>query len=428
MEAHLRVGDVVELVIEKLVFGGEGFGRHAGRAVFVPFTAPGERVRARITRVEKGWARGAIETVLVASRDRRSPPCPHFGACGGCQLQHLEHRAQLAAKAEFVREALRRIGKIAWDREIEVRSASELGYRSRAELQIARDASGRGSIGYFAASSHDVCAVDRCPILAPELEREVRELRAHPERIPADAARVHLAAGDGGARAEFDDDRGEPARELPAEQRQPHGAEQREPHSTEPLESHSSRPLVQRIRGLDYRLDARSFFQANRDLVGPLIDVSVADSCGSVAIDLYSGVGLFSLALARSFTAVLAIEGDPVASELGRVNARENQLANVMCESLPVEEWLESRARARVRPDLVLLDPPRAGAGARVIDGILRLEPAAITYVSCDPTTLARDLARLVDREWRVASIDALDMFPQTYHVETVARLERASS
>lgn len=401
MTEPLRVGDVVDVEIEKLVFGGEGFARHLGRALFVPFTAPGERVRVRITRVDRSWARGVVEAISTASSSRRSAPCGYFGRCGGCQLQHLEYPAQLETKAEFVREALRRIGKIEWESGIEVLAAAELGYRSRAELQIERDASSVTGIGYFASGSHRVTDVESCPILAPGLERALERLRAERERLPVEATRVHLAAGDEHESLAFVDANDDV---VPG-----HGEIAR---------------VVQRVSSFDLRFDTRSFFQANRLLVGQLVEVAVRESKGTLAIDLYAGVGLFSLPLARRFTAVLAVEESSSSSELCAENARANGVANLKCEAISVEEWLERVAKKRSRPDLVFLDPPRSGAGRRVIDGILRLEPKAITYVSCDPTTLARDLRLLIDRGWRIESIVALDMFPQTYHVETVVRLE----
>jgi 23S rRNA (uracil1939-C5)-methyltransferase len=422
MSEPLRIGDSVELEIEKIVFGGEGFGRCDGRAIFVPFSAPGDRVRAAITRVESSWARARLESLVVASPARRPAPCAHFGVCGGCQLQHLEHAAQLDAKRAFVIEALKRIGKIEFPGEIGIRSARELGYRSRAELQIARDESGAAKLGYFAAGSHEVGLVEQCPILAPELERELGRVNTGAVHVPPNAARVHMAAGDRGAKLVFTDETDvalSPVRE-----------------NVDDDASRSSRERIeQRVAGFDFRFDARSFFQANRSLIDELVKVAVGERNGSIAIDLYAGAGLFSLPLARRFASVTAVEGDEAASALCAENAHANGVTNVRCEARAVEEWLALAAKngaapgsaVRMRPDLVLLDPPRSGAGRGVLEGIVHLEPAAIAYVSCDPATLARDLRRLVDRGFRIESIEALDMFPQTYHVETVAQLVRDS-
>jgi 23S rRNA (uracil1939-C5)-methyltransferase len=397
MNHTLQVGDVVDVDIEKLVYGGDGFARVDGRALFVPFAAPSERVRVRVTRVERSLARGVVDAILAPSPDRRAPPCEHFGTCGACQLQHLEYRAQLTVKAELVREALRRIGKIEWTRDIEVRHAAELGYRSRAELQIARDGARATRLGYFRAGSHEVCDVEACPILAPALDRERARVRSGLARIAAEAARVHVAIGDG-----------EPVAVLVDAAEKPLGAVE---------------TLTRRAAGFELRFDALSFFQSNGLLVDELVDAVVSPHRGELAVDLYAGVGLFALPLARRFRAVLAVEESERAARLCSENARSNGAANVMCAASSVERWLEHEAKAGSKPDLVVLDPPRAGAGARAVDGILGLEPAAIAYVSCDPTTLARDLRTLLDRGWAIESIVALDMFPQTYHVETVVQL-----
>jgi 23S rRNA (uracil1939-C5)-methyltransferase len=401
MDGTLQVGDLVDVEIEKLVYGGDGFARVDGRALFVPLAAPGERVRVRVTHVERTLARAVVEEVLEASRDRRSAPCEHFGVCGGCQLQHLDYRAQLTVKAELVREALRRIGKLEWTRDIEVKHAAELGYRSRAELQIARDGRLATGLGYFRAGSHQVCDVRACPILAPELDRERAALRSRLAHIAPRAACVHLAIGDG-----------EPVA-LPVDARE------------HPLADVAT--LSRRVAGFDLRFDALSFFQGNRSLVHELVEAVLGAHRGEIAVDLYAGVGLFALPLARRFRAVLAVEESERAARWCAENAHSNGVANAMCAASSVERWLEHEAKPRSKPDLVVLDPPRSGAGVRVVDGILALEPAAVAYVSCDPTTLARDLRTFLDRGWSIDSIVALDMFPQTYHVETVVQLSRSA-
>jgi 23S rRNA (uracil1939-C5)-methyltransferase len=397
MKPALEVGDLVEIDVEKLVHGGDGFARVDGQALFVPFTAAGERVRVRITRVERALARGVVDVILAPSPDRRAPPCKHFGTCGGCQWQHLEYRAQLAAKSELVREALRRIGKIEWAHDVEVRHAQELGYRSRAELQIAREGTRATRLGYFRAASHEVCDVEECPILAPALDRERARLRSELARIGPRAARAHIAIGDGDPVTALVD-----AAERPL---------------AEPATS------SRRVAGFDVRFDALSFFQANHLLVSELVEATVASHRGRLALDLYAGVGLFALPLARRFQAVLAVEEHERASRRCAENARSNGLSNVRCAASSVESWLEHEAQAGAKPDLVVLDPPRSGAGPRVVEGIVQLEPAAVAYVSCDPTTLARDLRTFLDRGWTIGSIVALDMFPQTHHVETVVQL-----
>jgi 23S rRNA (uracil1939-C5)-methyltransferase len=396
----VSIGESYEVAIEKLVYGGDGLAHVGSQAVFVPLSAAGDFARIRIVECERNYARGVIEELLDPSPLRRTPPCQYFGVCGGCQLQHLDYPAQLEAKASFVRESLRRIGAIEWDAEIRVCTAEEFGYRSRAEIKVARDENGRARIGYFRAGSREVCEVESCPILAPAANRELQRLHAESSLVPNDATRVYLTAGDDevivtpangedGRAAEFD----------------------------------SMGTAHQRIAGINYGFGVRSFFQGNRLLVEDLIKEAVCDVSGEFAVDLYAGVGLFSLQLAKSFGQVCAVEGNKTAANHGVENARLNGLNNVRYEPISVEAWLKYKSAEAPRPDFALLDPPRAGAGVQVIERLAAMGPPALTYVSCDPATLARDLRLLVDYGYRIASITALDMFPQTFHVETVVRL-----
>jgi 23S rRNA (uracil1939-C5)-methyltransferase len=396
----VAVGETYEVAIEKLVYGGDGLAHVGTQAVFVPLAAAGDFVRVRIVECERNYARGVIEEMLEPSPMRRTPPCPYFGVCGGCQLQHLDYQAQLEAKASFVRESLRRTGNIEWDEEIGVRSAEEFGYRSRAEIKVARDEDGRPRIGYFRSGTRAVCEVENCLILLPAANRELQRLRAESSLIPNDATRVYLTVGDDevivtpangedGRAAEFD----------------------------------SMGTTSQRIAGINYGFGVRSFFQGNRLLVEELIKEAIGDAAGKFAVDLYAGVGLFSLQLAKTFEQVCAVEGNKTAANHGVENVRLNGLNNVRYEPISVEAWLKYKSAEVPRPDFALLDPPRAGAGVSVIERLAAMGPPELTYVSCDPATLARDLRLLIDYGYRINSITALDMFPQTFHVETVARL-----
>ncbi|MBO0860865.1 MAG: class I SAM-dependent RNA methyltransferase [Chloracidobacterium sp.] len=396
----VTIGDCYEVAIEKLVYGGDGLAHVGSQAIFIPLSAAGDFARIRIVECERNYARAVIEELLEPSPLRRTPPCRYFGVCGGCQLQHLDYPAQLESKVSFVRESLRRIGAIEWDAEIRICSAEEFGYRSRAEIKVARDENGRARIGYFRAGSREVCEVECCPILAPAANRELQRLHAESSLVPNDATRVYLTAGDDevivtpangedGRAAEFD----------------------------------SMGTTHQRIAGINYGFGVRSFFQGNRLLVEELIKEAICGVSGEFAVDLYAGVGLFSLQLAKAFAEVCAVEGNKTAANHGVENARLNGLNNVRYEPISVEAWLKYKSAEAARPDFALLDPPRAGAGVQVIERLAAMGPPALAYVSCDPATLARDLRLLVDYGYRIASITALDMFPQTFHVETVVRL-----
>ncbi len=398
---QVAVGEIHEVTIEKLVYGGDGLARIGTQAVFTPFSAVGDRLRVRITEVERNYARAAIEEIILPSPARREPPCANFGGCGGCQLQHLEYQAQLEAKIAFIRESLRRIGKIEWDGEINLCASSEFGYRSRAEIKVSRDDEGRPHIGYFRAGTQEVCEVSDCLILSPAANRELQRLHAEHSLIPNDATRVYLTAGDDEVIVTPATGENERSDEIDAL-----GA------------------ASQKIAGMNYRFGVRSFFQGNRLLVEELLRAAIGDANGKVAVDLYAGVGLFSLQLAKTFEQVYAVEGNRSAANHGIENVRANGLSNVRYEPISVEAWLKYKSAELPRPDLVLLDPPRAGAGLLVIERIAALEAPALTYVSCDPATLARDLRMLLDYGYRIDSITALDMFPQTFHVETVVQMK----
>jgi len=397
---QVSLGQSHEVTIEKLVYGGDGLAHNGTQAIFVPFAAPGDQVRVRITEVERNYARAVVEEIIEPSPARRTPPCAHFGVCGGCQLQHLDYAAQLETKVAFIRESLRRVGRIDWSDDIPMQAAAEFGYRSRAEIKVSLDAEGRAQIGYFRAGTREVHEVSDCPILLPAARRELQRLHSEPHLIPRDATRVFLTAGDESVIVTPGSGENSRAAELDA-----------------------LGTAHQRIAGIDYSFGVRSFFQANRLLVEELVNVAIGDARGKLAVDLYAGAGLFALQLAGRFEQVYAVEGNRLAAGHGQANARANNTGNVRYEAISVEAWLKYKAAAAGRPDLLLLDPPRAGAGAQVIERIASLAPPQITYVSCDPATLARDLRLLLNHHYRLTSLTALDLFPQTFHVETVARL-----
>jgi 23S rRNA (uracil1939-C5)-methyltransferase len=374
---NLHRGAILEVAIEKLVYGGDGLARAGTTAVFVPFSAPGDRLRVRVTDARRRFARAEILEVLEPGPARRAARCRHFGVCGGCRLQHVGYEAQLAAKAEFVRESLRRLGGIDWTAEIAVLAGPEYGGRSRTTVQARR-----GHVGYFREATHEIVDVEECPILVPPLEEFVRSLRREPPR-----AAVALGVSDDGRVAV--------GHEL----------------------------VRQTVAGFAFEVPADSFSQGNRALVEDLVREATSGRTGRVAVDLYSGAGLFSLPLARSFEEVVAVEGRASAARRGEGNAAANGIANVRFVAEPVERWV---ATSGVAADLVLLDPPRTGAGPDVTAAVARLGPPAITYVSCDPATLARDLRVLLDAGYALDSVVALDLFPQTTHVETVAKLVRS--
>jgi len=400
----LSPGDLREVTIEKIVNGGDGLSHIGTQAVFVPFSAPGDVLEVRITEVARNFVRAEISRILTESPMRRTPPCQYFGRCGGCQLQHLDYPSQLTVKASFLRESLKRVGRIDWPHEIEIRSGVEFGYRSRAEIKLARNGEGKTSLGFFRYGTHEVCGIDECRVLLPSLNLELRNFIDNPTQIPSDATRIYLTAGDDGVIT------------TPAT-----GENQRAAEYDAVGTAH------QHVNGIDYSFGVRSFFQGNRYLLEELVKSAIGDARGSRAVDLYAGVGLFSLQLARCFEEVYAVEGNRIAASHGMENVRLNEVSNVRYDAISVEAWLKYKAAGLESPDFLILDPPRAGAGNQVIDRIVQLRPARVSYVSCDPATLARDLRMFLDKGYEMRSVVALDMFPQTFHVESVVHLEASN-
>lgn len=405
--------DEIEVTIEKLVAGGDGLARIEGIPIFVPRSAPGDRLRVRLTERRPDYGRAEIVEVLDPGPGRREPPCPFFADCGGCDLQHLDDRLQSRLKAEAVLETLVRLGRLETPQDLRVIHGEPWGYRLRAQLQVGRqaldgpDASGPKyglGVGYHRRCSHDLVAVDRCPILVPELEALLPEL---PEVLGAVAGRtprrLDLAAGEEGSKQ---------VTAAPVIEGLPHGE------------------VTLQAGGLTYAYDARAFFQAHRGLVGKLIEAVMGEPAeeqagdleeDGIAYDLYAGVGLFALPLARRYARVVAVEGDRVAARFCRNNARTNRLSNVEVVTQALETWIprlpENAARA-------VVDPPRGGLHRKVRQTLFRQGPRWLTYVSCHPATLARDLRQLANR-YELKSLTLLDLFPQTGHMEAVAQLAR---
>lgn len=380
--------DEVEVEIEKLVAGGDGIARYQGVPLFVPRSAPGDRVRARVVERHAHYGRAEILEILSPGSGRREPPCRFFARCGGCDLQHLEDGLQLELKVAAARETLERIGGIVLPERQQVVAGAAWGYRLRTQLQVRRGERS-SAVGYFERGSHELVAVDSCPVLVPALERELRLLPARLAGV--DVSRLDLAAGDEGVGA------------APVVANLPHGE------------------LSIAVGETTYHFDARTFFQGHRELLGELVEAVVGSTGGERAVDLYAGVGLFSIPLARRFERVEAVEGDRIAARFCRKNARLNRVDGLEVTAQAVE------SRVGGLPDdldLLVVDPPRAGLPLGVRGALLVKRPRRIVYVSCHPAALARDLKAL-GRLYELEKVVFLDLFPQTAHLETVAHLVR---
>jgi 23S rRNA (uracil1939-C5)-methyltransferase len=387
--AAIRLAENDELVldIEKLVAGGEGFGRYEGMPIFVPRSAPGDRLRVRVTDRRTDYGRAEIVEILELGPGRRPPPCPHFGSCGGCDLQHLEDEIQTDLKARAVGETLERLAGLRTAPPVEVIAGPSWGYRLRTQLHIERDAD-QALVGYHARRSHTVVPVDSCPVLVPELEAILPRL---PEMLPEPGPRrLDLAVGGDGSLSC-----------APIVAGLPHGE------------------LSLQVGDVDYRYDARCFFQVNRELLPKLIERTVGEAKGEQAFDLFAGVGFFSLPLAGRYARVVAVEGDRIAARYARKNARHNHLENIEVVNRAVESWIHQLPAA---PERVVVDPPRTGLSRPARERLIERRPTRLTYVSCHPAALARDLKALLTA-YRIESMTFIDLFPQTAHMEVVVQL-----
>ncbi|MFT4112751.1 class I SAM-dependent RNA methyltransferase [Silvibacterium sp.] len=425
----------MKLTIEKAIYGGAGLARHEGKAVFVPFTLPGEVVEARIASDRGSYAETELEAVITASPDRTTPPCPHFGICGGCHYQHATYPAQLAMKRAILRESFER-AKVAERSgglpEIEVLSGEPLGYRNRVRLHIDTQT---GRLGYRRRGSHETLAIETCPIAAPAISEVILTLNAKSEtwELSRDFTEIELFTNGDALLLSLwaeDDARAAFARlwpileeALPACVGAAVFSAERGKHASRLLAAAGEPGFSYRAAGRDYGVSLGSFFQVNRYLIDPMIELVTADAGGSSAWDLYAGVGLFAQALSERFERITAVESAPSSSADLRRNLQGKAQRAVKAPTL---DFLRGAAsRKEKAPDLVVVDPPRAGLGKDVTSLLGKIGPRHITYVSCDPATLSRDVKSLLDSGYSLERLHLLDMFPETFHMESIVRLSR---
>lgn len=360
----------------------------------VPFVLPGETVK--IGRIHK--ARAPLEGVVIPSLERVAPPCPLFAQCGGCHYQHAPYEFQLARKVEILREQLQRVGKITFDGEIRVVSGPPLGYRNRAQFHIAD-----GQIGFLEAGSHTLAPIEgECATASPRLNQALASLREklNDPRFPRFVKAVEVFTNETEIQVNCIDAERAVARRF-----------------YDWMESTVA--LDYETGAGTFRVSPKSFFQVNRFLVDALVEAAIGGRSGGTALDLFAGAGLFALPLAKQFSKVIAVEGGSAAAHDLAFNAQRAEVA-VDSQYDRVEDFLE---RLEETPDFVLADPPRAGLGQGVVFNLKRLAPPQLTIVSCDPATLARDLAAMP--EYKIEALTLVDLFPQTYHMETVVHLSR---
>jgi 23S rRNA (uracil1939-C5)-methyltransferase len=391
--------------IEKLVHGGEGLARMDGQVVLAPYVLPGETVSVTTERVKNGLLRGSALKVLTAAPERIVPRCEYFAHCGGCHWQHATYDFQLAQKRTILLETLQRIGGVRYDNEVAVVSGEPWFYRNRIQLHFEH-----GKSGFHRAGSHEVYPIDHCYIASPPLVEAIAKLQeaAKQPEWPRFLRSLELFSNESELQVNIVD-------------------------STRPvaarffdwlktlLPSFAAVAIEYRAGGETYRISRGSFFQVNRFLIDALIDEALGNIQGQHAIDLYAGVGLFSVPLAKRFAQLDAVErGGPAFRDL-EWNSGRGEATHLTPRRAAAEDFLRE---IETTPDFVLAEPPRAGLGKETTTQLLRLKPPRLAIVSCDAATLARDLRALLAGAYSLRRLTLIDLFPQTYHFESVAHLE----
>jgi 23S rRNA (uracil1939-C5)-methyltransferase len=423
----------VNLTIEKMVYGGEGLARLPdGKAVFLPFVLPGEEVSATLARERSSFARAVADQVLKPSAHRIEPKCPYFAACGGCHYQHTSYPAQLDFKKAILRETLLRNAKLEWKNEIKVHSADPWNYRNRTRMKV------RGgpdfAMGYHRLASHDLLPVKGCPISSPAVNRVLERMweMGLSGKVPAGIKEIEFFADHADARVVLEiyqvagatgvrefaeelhkrcaDVRGSGIFDLP---------QGNSPGLPQLKETLGNPALAYQVGDKSFRVSVGAFFQVNRHLVRELAQIVAADFFGKIALDLYAGVGLFANHLAKRFDQVFAVESSPASA----ADLQANALKNVVPVITTTEQFLPRCLN--MNPDVVVLDPPRAGLGIKASKLLSALRVRRIVYVACDPATLARDVRFFLDFGYQVEQVHLVDLFPQTFHLESVIRLVR---
>jgi 23S rRNA (uracil1939-C5)-methyltransferase len=441
------------LTIEKLIYGGDGLARlpadarGRGKAVFVPFVLSGETIEAELTEQKPGFARAQIVAIIAPSPQRISPICPYFGQCGGCHYQHASYEHQLEIKKEILRETLRRTAKIELACDIQVHASPPWNYRNRSRLQLQTQPA--FAAGYFKVASHELLPVGECPISSPLINRAIAALwQSGHSGVPEGAREVEFFANADDSRLLVELFCSPQARRtavrawaeelcaampeisgLVASRSTRPGAPERQ----ETLLSAGTLHLSYQTQHGSYRVSAGSFFQTNRHMTDELVRAVTEGMSGELALDLYAGVGLFSTALACDFHHIVSVES----SQLSSADLTYNLTSKGEAVRATTEQYLtcvENPGRTGkgaalpqliCRPDLVVVDPPRSGLGESVARQLANLAAPRLSYVSCDPATLARDLIPLLAAGYSPERLHVVDLFPQTFHLESVLRLAR---
>jgi 23S rRNA (uracil1939-C5)-methyltransferase len=417
------------VTIEKPIYGGAFLARDQGKAVFVPLALPGEQVRVQIAEEKRSFATAEVADIIMPAAERAVPTCSHFAACGGCHYQHATYEAQLDFKQSILRETLERGGVRPPDA-IDTLSALPWAYRNR--IRLAFDSA--GNCGYRGRRSHAIVPIAECPIAAPMLTRAAlaagetvrhlpREQRPSELSLFCNADESLLLAAlsvAGPAKFPFETFCRAISGQIPQLVGAELATEGRPDRQPRRLAQWGAPSLDYHVAGFDYRVDQGAFFQINRWLLDALVHRVIGDTSGALAWDLFAGVGLFARQLASRFMRVLAVESAPAA-----IPALTHNLAGTGAEAIRASTFDFLRRAHGERPDLIVLDPPRTGLGAETTALLAQVASPALVYVSCDPATLARDLRPLLAAGYAIQEITLADLFPQTFHIESIVHLGR---
>ena len=434
----------MRVTIEKLIYGGDGLGRlepdGEGRrkALFVPFTIAGEDADVSISEEHASFARGVAEQIASPSPHRVTPGCPYFFQCGGCQYQHIDYAHQLAAKVAILRETVARIAKIEVSGDLEIHASEPWNYRNRTRLHV--QTAPEFAIGYHRANSNQLLPVEKCPISSPLINRALRSMWQASAIIPPGVRETQLFADhtDSQILLEMYVAPGTPelgpvweflrtslpeaiglvvlpvSRDVDDNERTPLAIT-----AGKALQVFGAGQGQYTVAGYDYRISGGSFFQTNRFLIDKLVQLVTGGRSGRAALDLYCGAGLFTVPLAQTFKKVIAVEASPQSFR----DLKRNAPSNVTAIQKRVDVFFQETRK--LDADYVVVDPPRAGLGEKVSKALGRMNTPRVTYVSCEPSTLSRDLRILLQSGFRIEKAHLVDLFPQTFHMESVFELVR---
>jgi 23S rRNA (uracil1939-C5)-methyltransferase len=413
-DSHSGDSDLLTIHLEQLVYGGDSLGRLSdGQVIFVPFGLPGERVKARVVEEKRGHARAELIEVLEPSPQRITPKCRHFGVCGGCHYQHLSYHDQLQVKTDILRDQLVRIGKIP-DPPVKMIIASprEWNYRNHVQFHLTGD----GKLGYIKAISRGVLPITECHLPEAPLNDLWPSLEFEPG-LGLERVSLRLGMNEEIMLVLESDDSESPELELEKDLSVVHLSDD------DVVVMAGNDAISMSVKDRLFRLSPASFFQVNAGLTGNMVEYLLENlpvSSRITLLDVYCGVGLFSAFFAGHVRRLIGVEVSPSACEDFATNLDE--FDNVELYQAPAEAVLPV---LDVNPDIVILDPPRAGLEKRALQALLALGPDRIAYVSCDPSTLGRDAGRLIAGGYRLLLVTPFDLFPQTYSIESISIFEK---